>query len=132
MLYTTSESANMWVSGVGIETLAAMRLVFLCAILIFYFMRKNKYEDNYQRMLIILILFCFGGMSKAALIDRYTNVALLFSVPFILELNGECNYENWKNRLPIRIQFLSMLVLVVLYFINLVLYQYQYFCKFES
>lgn len=127
MLYTTSESANMWVSGVGMETLAAMRLVFLCAILMFYFMRKNKYEDNYQRMLILLILFCFGGISKAALIDRYTNVTLLFSVPFILELNGECNYENWKNRILIRIQFLPILVLVVLYFINLVLFQYQYF-----
>lgn len=127
MLYTTSESANMWVSGVGMETLATMRLIILCVTLIFYFMSKSRHEDNYQKMLILLILFCFGGISKAALIDRYTNAELLFSIPFMLEINGESNYDNERNRFLIKLQFLPMLVLILLYFISLVLYQYQYF-----
>lgn len=78
-------------------------------------------------MLILLILFCFGGISKAALIDRYTNAELLFSIPFMLEINGESNYDNERNRFLIKLQFLPMLVLILLYFISLVLYQYQYF-----
>lgn len=127
MVYTTDEAANMWVSGVGMKTLAAIRLIILCTIMIYYLMRPNRHKNSYQQMLILLILFCFGGMSKDALVDRYTSAGLLFSVPFILGINEESNYNDEQNIFLVQIRFLPIFVLIILYFINLVLYQYQYF-----
>lgn len=127
VLYATNESANMWVSGVGMETLATMRFAILSAIMIYYFMSQSRHKDSYQKMLALLILFCLGGMSRPALIERYTSAAMLFSVPFILEINNESNYNNREGAFLIQVRFLPMLVLIVLYFINLALYQYQYF-----
>lgn len=125
MLYTTQEAANMWVGGVGLQTLAMMRIVLLAAITVYCVFCVDK--DDYIRMLQLLLLFCFGGISSAALIGRYTSITFLFAVPFVLGINGECNFDDAPNKVLIQVKMLPMLGLMLAFFVCLVLYQYQYF-----
>lgn len=125
MLYTTQEAADMWVGGVGLQTLAMMHIVVLAAVTVYCVFCVEK--DDYIRMLQLLLLFCFGGISNAALIGRYTNITFLFAVPFILGINGECNFDDVPNKVLIQVKMLPMLGLTLAFFVCLVLYQYQYF-----
>lgn len=125
VLYSSEEAASMWVGGVGLQTLAVMRIVVLSAIAIYCFFGKEK--DNYVKMLQLLLLFCFGGITSLALIGRYTSITFLFAVPFILSINGESNYNDEPNSFMLQIKMLPILLLIIGFFICLVLYQYQYF-----
>lgn len=127
MLYTTQEAANMWVGGVGLQTLAMMRNIILFVILLYCIIDQDYKKNSYNQMLSILIIFCFGGITNSALIERYTGVTLLFSIPFMLETNKENNSSDKSDRILVRIQMLPLIAMALLYFINLAIYQYQYF-----
>lgn len=127
MLYTTQEAGNMWVGGVGLQTLAMMRNIILFVILLYCIIDQDYKKNSYNQMLSIMIIFCFGGITTFALIERYTGVTLLFSIPFMLETNKENNSSDKSDRILVRIQMLPLIAMALLYFINLVIYQYQYF-----
>lgn len=124
-LYTTEEATNMWVSGVGLQTLAVMRIVLLVAIAAYCILARDK--DDYVKMLQLLLLFCLGGLAYIALIGRYISITLLFAIPFILSINEESNFNEDSARMPIQVRMYPMLLLIMIYFVCLVLFQYQYF-----
>lgn len=127
MLYITQEAANMWVGGVGLQTLAMMRNIILLVALIYCFVDRDNKKNAYRQMLSMLILFCFGGITNIALIERYTSVTLLFSIPFVLKMNKENNYCTKSGIFLIRIQIIPSIMLMLLYFVDLIIYQYRYF-----
>lgn len=125
LLYSTEKAANMWSGGIGGEILAMVRILAICAIAVYCVFAKEK--DDYVKMLQLLILFCFGGLSSAALIGRYTTVTFLFAIPFILKINDSSNCNIESEGFLVQTKMLPMLVLIVGFFACLVLFQYQYF-----
>lgn len=127
MLYSTQESANTWIGGVGMRTLYGMRIIILAFIVLYYFFYDRRKKGDYQRMLVLLILFCFGGVYSMALIDRYTIITFMYALPFILDMNGECNMSQEPEKVLIQLRMLPMLILIIAYFGCLIVFQYQYF-----
>ena len=127
MLYSTQESANTWIGGIGMQTLYGMRILILAFVALYCLLCGRDKKSDYQRMLVLLILFCFGGISSMALIDRYTTVTFMYALPFILDLNGESNRSRESDKVLIQFRMLPMLILSVAYFGCLVVFQYQYF-----
>lgn len=127
LLYSTQESADTWVSGIGMETLGMLRIAVLILIVIYCIMLPDNKKDDYKRMLYFLILFCIGGISSAALIDRYTTITLTYAFPFVLTMNKECNKSQDSEKLLVRVETIPMIVLLIAYFGCLVVFQYRYF-----
>ena len=125
LLYSTEEAADMWSGGIGGEILAMVRILVLCAIAVYCVFAKEK--DDYVKMLQLLMLFCFGGLSSAALIGRYTTITFLFAIPFILKINDSSNCNIESEGFLVQTKMLPMLVLILGFFACLVLFQYQYF-----
>ena len=127
LTYGGTDGINSYGGDAGTEIRATMGLIIL--MLVVFCIKATLNKEYYQRsdikMLVIITLFCFGGMiGNRVLVERYITMGVMFAIPTMVKVIREgCPQSGYY----IKTNAIPLITMVCILFSNICYWQYRFF-----